>query len=404
MANEWNEFNDVHVSEFFSSAHEFTQPLANAMAPETTTSPDNSVPTEKIKRKSNSSLVAKLVTMSLATTTVAVGTTLTSNAIKVEVASLTADATAIYYDIDVPTTQDEIVLILENDFTKREIPLFTGDNVGAIEDLASGVKYTLLIRNITGIDTTLQTHTVRTLKQTQPQPPEPITQFNQIVYTSAENATGTFTFTPSFKDEKEIWSNMTAVLSDSSAYAQTEVEITNADTMYEIKLANVPFVTSKGTLAIWADVLEENGQTTRKIVYEQDVKMTKTRSYIQTVTMTPAEYINGPAYLVVEYIDENDWWTDNMVYCRLIGDDIENYLEASITETGGVADFWIHELFCEGDSAILELFILYPVNDGYEEIIIQAQTVVIKAPDYYDNTNTSTGDYGTDTGTDTGST
>ena len=390
MATEWNEFNKLNVSEFSSIAPEWTELISNKAPMEWKESPDNSVTGKKKKKSKIQDFALKLITTSLVATTAVVGVSVQANAVEVELVELEAYKTALHYQIDVESTDSELVLIVKNNFTNREIPLTAGINSGEIVDLAADMTYTLIVQNRTGITTTIESYTVRTLKED-----PPVTQFYDLTYTAAENATGVFTFTPNFIDQKGVWSNISAELIDGCGYGSLRMNIEDAGGMYEMNLGETQFITSKGSLSLWADVLQENGETVREKIYEQDVDLMQTRTYIQSVTFTPVDAWAQEAIVYVEYIDENGFWMDGVVYGTLNGTG-DTQLVGTFEESGGAAYYPIYEGFCEGNTLLYELSVHIENGEELVEVVIYAEEVVVKSADFDESSGSGTSsDYST---------
>lgn len=376
MATEWNEFNDLNISEFPELAPETTGLVVNQTANETTEPPDNSAPTQGKKKSKLGDFAVKMLATSLVATTAAVGVNIQANAVEVELVELAAYRTAIYYQIEVAPTDSELVLVVKNDFTNREIPLTVGVNSGEIANLVEDMAYTLVVQNRTGITTTVESYTTRTLKED-----PPVTLFHGFTYTPAVNATGVFAFTPDFLDECAIWSNLSVEISDSYGYGSISMEIENAGTMYEMNLENTQFITSKGTLSAWADVLQEDGTSVRTMLYEQAVELMQTRTYIESVTFIPVDAWAEEAIAYVEYIDENGFWADGTIYATLYGTD-DTGLRGILSESGEARYYTIYESFCAGNTLLYEISVLVSNGEEQREVILYSEEVTVKSADF----------------------
>ena len=418
MATEWNEFNDLNISEFPELASETTGLVVNKTANETMEPPDNSAPTQGKKKSKLGGFAIKMLATSLVATTAAVGMNIQANAVEVEFVELEAYQTAIYYQIDVEPTDSELVLIVKNDFTNREIPLSVGVNSGEIVDLVANMEYSLSVRNLTGIDTTVKTYTVRTQKEDPPvEPPvnpsvdssmdssvdPPVTAFYGFTYHPAVNAMGTFTFTTDFVDEYQLWSNLSVELVDDYGYGSMHMNIENAGTMYEMNLGNTQFATSKGTLSVWADVLQEDGTSVRKKLHEQALEFMQTRTYIQSVTFTPVDAWAEEAIAYVEYIDENGFWTDGTVYAILHGTD-DTGLAGPLQGSGMPSYYPIYEGFCEGNTLLYELSVYIDNGEELTEVFVYSEEVTVKSADFDESSGIdSSSDYDESSGSDSSS-
>ena len=390
MATEWNEFNDLNISEFPELAPETTGLVVNKTANELTEPPDNSEPKQGKKKSKVEEFSRKILATFLVTTTAVVGVNVQANAVKVEFVEVGANQTEIYYQIDVEPTDNELVLIVQNEFTNREIPLSVGVNSGEVVDLVADMTYILIVRNKTGIDRTVETQTVRTKKE------DPrVTAFYGVTYAPAVNATGTFSFTADFVDDYQLWSNLSVELSDEYGYGNVYLNIENAGTMYEMNLANTQFATSKGVFSVWADVLQEDGTSVHTKLYDQAVELMQTRTYLQSVTFTPVDAWGEEAIAYVEYIDENGFWADGAVYAILHGTD-DTGLSGFLSGSGEPSYYPIYEGFCEGKTLLYELSVYLDNGESSKELIIYSEEVTVKSADFDESSGSgNSSDYST---------
>lgn len=390
MITELNEFNDLNISEFPELATETMSLVDNKTPNEMTEPPDNSDPKQGKKKSKGEKFSRKILATFLVTTTAVVGVNAQANAVQVEFVELGANQTEIYYQIEVEPTDDELVLIVQNNFTNREIPLSTGVNRGEIVDLVANMAYTLIVRNKTGIDRVIETKTVRTQKE------DPrVTEFYGLTYTPAVNAMGTFTFTADFVDDYQLWSNLSVELSDDYGYGNVYLNIENAGTMYEMNLANTHFASSKGVFSVWADVLQEDGTSARTRLYDQEVDLMQTRTYIQSVTFTPVDAWGESAIAYVEYIDENAFWADGTVYAFLHGTEGTG-LSGTLLESGEPCYYPIYEGFCEGKTTLYELSVYLDNGESSRDLILYSEEVIVKSTNFDESSGSgNSSDYST---------
>ena len=405
----------MDISEFPTRPPETISSTMNKQPRERIESEENPPPPKRIKRtRSNqkSSLIAKMLTVSVATTAVVIAPSILPETVNVDFLEISSSATTVSYELQVEETDSDLILVLQNEFTEREIPLTVGINTGRFDQLASDMNYTLIVKKTSGLNPKVDSRTIRTKKEDPPAPPPPpmpsppptpmppppvlITEFLGLTYTSAETPSGTFTFTPQYVDEKGIWSNITAHVTDLGEYGSLETTITESETTYYLDLSQAQFVTSKATLTLFADVLQEDGSTKNEQIYMQTVDLTETATYVQNVSVVPARYYGGTVDLTVDYIDENRFWMGEGLLCKLYGDSLPDpmIVEGQVWKPGGVGYLSFPEGFVTGETAVLELIATIEVGQEYAEVVVYRETIIVKSEDFnpnYDPNNT--GDY-----------
>lgn len=117
--------------------------------------------------------------------------------------------TAIYYFMEMQDVgeEDEILLLVENRFTNRKVPIEGETAEGVVEGLKPDMTYS--VRVVSG-NKTLFEEQVRTTK---PQP-QPVTQLNGVTHECTCQIDGLFRFQIDFVDETYDWSDFVATLTD----------------------------------------------------------------------------------------------------------------------------------------------------------------------------------------------
>ena len=157
-----NEFNRNNGLEFHTPAREFVETRQNSTAIEYTpntenaalqeraTAPSENAPEKKKGKKKQTELFAKVLATTLAVSTGVVGTALIPTAADVRFEELGATENGVQYSIFVEDITKPLILVLQNDFTKREVVLEEGDNFGEFVGLASNMQYVLSVRYAEG--------------------------------------------------------------------------------------------------------------------------------------------------------------------------------------------------------------------------------------------------------------
>ncbi|MBO5363126.1 MAG: hypothetical protein J6A46_02225 [Clostridia bacterium] len=196
-----NEFNNV-APEFFTPKREYWPPKLNETVEEQIKTrerkeyaPQNEIESFSLKKsdakakkekwKKDTAFLTKIVSVCAATVIVTTSGVIPLEDVDVEFLSVEATATSVLYEIDVKEEED-LILELTNDFTKRRVDLVSGINGGAIENLVPNMRYTLDVYTENGVR--VESYQVRTLKEALP-----YIEIVDLKMATAEDSTITFT-------------------------------------------------------------------------------------------------------------------------------------------------------------------------------------------------------------------
>lgn len=309
-----NEFNRNNGLEFFTPAREFSKLEQNFTAIEHTPNTENAAPQEQAatpsarsaqgngngkEKKKQTELLAKVLATTLAFSTGVVGTALVSPAADVRFEELGATENGVQYSIFVEDITKPLILVLQNDFTKRQVTLEEGENFGEFTGLASNMQYVLTVRYADGLQTEIARKNVRTLQEEEIQ-----LGVSSVEYSAAENAQGKFSFTPYYQDPNGVWTEMYALLTDEYGVGEGRATIAASGEPCEIQLTDCGFFGSNGKLQVWA-VSAETGEL--ELLYEQSVLLTKTATEIRNISFVAAGE-DAIARCAVTFVDENGYW------------------------------------------------------------------------------------------------
>lgn len=182
--------------------------------------------TKKTKKstKNNNGMLVSMASSFAAVAVVAtavVGGGLPSSKISADIVEYWATDTAIMYQVDFQEVEDELRIVVYNDFTHKE-SVITGDDLlegscsGIFEDLKPNVQYTIAVQTSSLLgNKTITKQTVSTMKTED----MPKSEFYSVDYEVRYD--GYFYFTMNYIDDKGIWFGFTATLTDTSGNVAT---------------------------------------------------------------------------------------------------------------------------------------------------------------------------------------
>ncbi len=206
---------------------------------------------------------------------------------------------SIKYNLEVDEKGTDLVLILKNPNTEREIDLINGENVGEIFGLKPNMEYVLSVREKSGKKTAVDDYNVKTL------PHANQSTWYGVDYHPAKDKNGTFRFTPYFYNKDGEWKNLELLLIDGNEY-MASVLLDEPGKEYVIDLSEYKFTSSKGEFRVYAQ--NDNGDFL-DIFELLDVNIMETGTYWKGFT-----YVYDSAQrkleIIPSYVDENDLWGD----------------------------------------------------------------------------------------------
>lgn len=142
---------------------------------------------------------------------VGVGSVIATPTSTASLIKLESTDTTISYEVDTNFEDENLILVLENDFTNRTIELKNGLNEGVFSGLSSDMYYTFEIRTTDSlIDKEILKTEIRILRKEKIKE----TIFYSVEYECKCNIDGCFHFKMDFIDENNYYSNFKATLVD----------------------------------------------------------------------------------------------------------------------------------------------------------------------------------------------
>lgn len=216
-----NEFNKTRTEEYGKTPSGPMTVSANSTVSEITHVDQYPESTSKKKNKKtagNSSVnkLLRIVSSFAAVTAVAATVAVPTVSIKAEIVEYWATDTQIFYQLEVENTDNELKIVVYNDFTHRETVLTTEDfldysYMGVCENLKPNVKYTIAVRSNNGFgDTTITEQNLWTMKTED----MPKAELYSVEYECKCETDGYFYFTIDFVDDNYYWNYFYATLTD----------------------------------------------------------------------------------------------------------------------------------------------------------------------------------------------
>lgn len=255
MSNNFNEFNNYQNSNL--TKEEFNEVPSNFKAKEF---------------QSESETIKKFQTLMLGVSAVAVvgvgsiiSTPTTANIINLE-----ATNTTINYEVDVCDNDEDLVLILANDFTNRVIELEDGLNKGVISNLKENMYYTFsIISNDSLTKKELVKQDIRTLKAEEVKH----TILYSVEHVCKCNIDGCFYFKMDFVDENNYWSNFEATLTDKFGNIANSIFSDDLSSWQKIDVIENELAGNRAVFTI-SCISKENSELVEEIVlYSVEVKI-----------------------------------------------------------------------------------------------------------------------------------
>ena len=196
-------------------AEESQQFAGNPTPRETGGTEEYPAPKKRKKKGGGSSGLTRLASVFVvATVAVVAGTAMLSESdAAAEIVRVDATDTAVSYEVVVSTEgEEELSVILYNDFTRRSFPLASGVNSNVFEDLRADVEYTVAVVGNFGFgEKTLAERKIRTAAY----PAHvPVTQWYGMEWQCRCAKDGNFWFRMDFLDEQGLWTEFEATLAD----------------------------------------------------------------------------------------------------------------------------------------------------------------------------------------------
>lgn len=372
------EFNRNNIPEQTTSAKEFAPVMKNPTAQEFSTAIENiavqerATPTAKPTqdKKKQTGMLARLLATTVVVASGTVGVVAATPSVDVRFEALETTENGVYYSVFVEDLDKPLVLVLQNDFTNREVVLQEGANVGEFTGLVSNMQYVLTVYYAEGLKVEIAQEKVRTLKEV-----EEIVQasFERVEYLAAESATGSFVFTPYYANPDGEWTDIRATLTDEYGVGSAETAVEESGVACEIPLADGGFFGSNGKLQVWAFSTQTQQD---ELLYEQSVSITQTQTQLLGVNFMPAG-ADATAYCSVEYLDENGYWyfgeyDDGLeVEISAVEESYDGFSGSYFEQSGDTVSFIIYRGSFGKDARLL--LQIYAYNAAGERFCIYAQ-------------------------------
>lgn len=345
-----NEFNCNGLTEFSKprneialinqnyAAQEYSQGQELASVQERAT--ETTTPKPSQDKKQNTAMLAKVLATTMVVASGTVGVAAAAPKVDVRFEMLNATESGVQYSVFVEDLDKPLVLVLQNDFTNREVVLQEGINEGEFTGLASNMQYVLTVYYTEGLRMELAQEKVQTLKYIE----FVQSSFERLEYTPAESAQGKFAFTPYYSNPNGEWTEIRATLTDEYGVGFAETLISESGVTHEIPLTDKGFFSSNGYLQVWALNAETQEE---KLLYGQDVEISQTQTQLLGVNFKAAG-ADATAYCTVEYVDENGYWqraeTDEILDVEIsaLEEGYDGMGGASIYQSGDTLSFIIY--------------------------------------------------------------
>ena len=221
-----------------------------------------SKPLDKViqPKSTPTSTVVKTLTSFAAVAAVVAVVATNNNGIEVDFAKVDATDTTIQYDINLDgySGQENLEVVVYNDFTNRTQAVNAANISGVVEGLKPAMEYTIAVKQ--GYRTLGKT----TLKTDDAY----LTQLNGATYQCTCYIDGLFHFSLDIIDQNGYWSNYRATLTDSYGnQAQTSFTYTNAEADYTLSVEDAGLRGTNATLVVYCTTSEPDasGNTNREI-------------------------------------------------------------------------------------------------------------------------------------------
>ena len=192
-----------------SPREEFNPSPSNAGGSEFQDGAQSAPSPAKKKSLSFDKLITKILVGGAAVMTVS-GFVLAPAAPEVSFTSLRATDTRIDYTVEVEEDAEGLIIVASNDFTRREASLSGGTNTGSFEGLKPNMSYKITVEQTSAFGGSIAEESVTTLTAEE----APVTMLCSVTSECTCNVDGNFRFTMELVDEKGIWSEFEATLTD----------------------------------------------------------------------------------------------------------------------------------------------------------------------------------------------
>lgn len=192
-----------------SQREEFNPSPSNAGGSEFQDGAQSAPSPAKKKSLSFDKLITKILVGGAAVMTVS-GFVLAPAAPEVSFTSLRATDTRIDYTVEVEEDAEGLIIVASNDFTRREASLSGGTNTGSFEGLKPNMSYKITVEQTSAFGGSIAEESVTTLTAEE----APVTMLCSVTSECTCNVDGNFRFTMELVDEKGIWSEFEATLTD----------------------------------------------------------------------------------------------------------------------------------------------------------------------------------------------
>ncbi len=314
------------------------------------------------KEKKKSTALSKIISFATATVvTVSVGTTIIPSKTQSEILECYSTDTSIGYTVTADESESDLVLVIENDNTKRTVDLQHGENVGDVFNLKPNMLYTLKITEKSGRATSAEEVSIRT----KPSTLESV--WYGIDYTPADDINGEFKFTPHYSDPTNRWVEFFVTVLDDCEYGfETTIEGNGVE--HSVPLSQTIICSSKAYFEVYALTADEEYE----FLYSREVSLLKKRT-----EWLGAEYTfdaDNPTSLTVipRYIDENGMWANITISVY------DTYLGEIATTTVVGSDVAYELQFVPGENSELYLDVYAELTFGdYAEFIYLYGDVIL---------------------------
>lgn len=193
-----------------SQREEFNPSPSNAGGSEFQDGVQSAPSAAKKKSASFDKIITKILVGGAAVVTVSGFVLAPATAPEVSFTSLRATDTRIDYTVEVEEDAEGLIIVASNDFTRREASLSGGTNTGSFEGLKPNMSYKITVEQTSAFGGSIAEESVTTLTAEE----APVTALYSVTSECTCNVDGNFRFTMELVDEKGIWSEFEATLTD----------------------------------------------------------------------------------------------------------------------------------------------------------------------------------------------
>ena len=168
--------------------------------------------------------------------------------------------------VEVEEDAEGLIIVASNDFTRREASLSGGTNTGSFEGLKPNMSYKITVEQTSAFGGSIAEESVTTLTAEE----APVTALYSVTSECTCNIDGCFHFTMELVDEKGIWSEYEATLTDKKGTVSSCVFSQEITAEQVIDVVGAPLVGKTAQFVI-SCYDSELGQ--RRQLYSAEVKI-----------------------------------------------------------------------------------------------------------------------------------